>query len=37
MTIPGAIYSLQMFVTGGVVILLAKLTRKASPAMHQTS
>lgn len=25
MTIPGAIYSLQMFVTGGVVILLSKL------------
>lgn len=37
MTIPGAIYSLQMFVTGGIVILLAKLTRKTNPAMHQTS
>lgn len=28
MTIPGAIYSLQMFITGGFVILISKLARK---------
>ena len=28
MTIPGAIYSLQMFVTGGFVILISKLAKK---------
>lgn len=37
MTIPGAIYSLQMFVTGGIVILLAKLARKSNQVAHQTS
>ncbi len=28
MTIPGAIYSLQMFITGGFVILISKLAKK---------
>ena len=32
MTIPGAIYSLQMFVTGGLVILISKLAKKPTLA-----
>tara|TARA_R110002049_G_scaffold190930_1_gene359595 strand:+ start:56 stop:919 length:864 start_codon:yes stop_codon:yes gene_type:complete len=32
MTIPGAIYSLQMFITGGLVILISKLAKKPTLA-----
>tara|TARA_R110000868_G_scaffold118569_4_gene314425 strand:+ start:5850 stop:6731 length:882 start_codon:yes stop_codon:yes gene_type:complete len=37
MTIPGAIYSLQMFVTGGFVILVSKLGKKSSSTPLQAS
>lgn len=37
MTIPGAIYSLQMFLTGGIVILISRILKKISPTEHQTS
>ncbi|MBH48755.1 MAG: bile acid:sodium symporter [Halobacteriovorax sp.] len=37
MTIPGAIYSLQMFVTGGVVIAISKLSKKSNSTSLQAS
>lgn len=37
MAIPGAIYSLQMFVTGGIVIFISKLGKKSNSASLQAS